>query len=492
MEAAGGAADKRSAALAAGAKGCELKARRLSGEASRLASEAGRRREGPAWARLAPGNVLWRAASGRFWWLLWEEAPADLDRKAEARRKAAAAARRRGAAMEAEGRRYAAISARLAAEASGLPSLPPMEAGLRRKASAAASAAIAGESRAEAFRAKARTLVSVARIWRKEARTAAIASPAVPASAKRPGPLVAMPERVYLPIPFGMGAYAKAAGARYDHDVQRGSRWYVPPGEPLAKFEEFLPLAYRKAPPKLSFPPVRHGASSQNLWSLFDKGTWNRIRQINYERTGRRCMLCGKQSGNLLRYLDPEGERKLGTVECHEIWEWQVPDPDVSIGIQRLREIVVACFECHAAFHNSWARSAARSAGVEDEVTRFLMKRRAFLTRLDPVSVARDMKREADRLREHSGVGLWILDLAHLGQQDYMRQVSPVFVENNVPGVRPRQIAGLQFVTDGGQSFAATSAGEAHASLADLYSLNPLRRLQLPRTQITESLSVRR
>lgn len=457
-----------------------------------LRLEARARRDGPSWAKGGAMAHVWRFASERLWRLFWKESAAEIGRRADEAGKGARAAGRKAAIDAAAARRIAGLPAALEREAAGLESLPPMAAGLRDRAETAVRRA-AGLGRGrdpkpDAVIERARDLVSVSRRWRAGAKAAALNGGKRP---ERPGAQrsVVLPERVYLPIPFGLGTYAKAAGARYDPEAGRGSRWFVPPGEPLAKFEQFLPLAYRNEPPALSFPPVRNGASSQNLWSLFDKGTWNRIRQVNYERTGRRCVLCGKQSGNLLRHLDPQGERKIGTVECHEIWDWSVPDPGVSVGIQRLREIQVVCFECHATYHDGWARKAARQAGLENEVARFLMKRRSFLTRKDPVEVALEMKAEAARLRAHSDVGLWIVDLTHLGQQDYMRQVAPVFMEGNSPGVRPGQVAGLGFVTDRGAAWQASSARGLYASLADLYSLNPLKRLRTRSVGETETLA---
>jgi len=489
---AGLAAGERAAGLSSDAHAAAEKAKALAAEAARLRAVAGTRAMGPRWARIGALNGLWSAMSSRLWWLMWSESVEMTERRAARAAKASSAGLRQSTLHDAERRRFDGLASALRAEAAGLERMPEMPKALREQAETAirkASAAMKRKSlRAEAAREAFTPLASTARKWRRAAKARAL-SGGKARSGPAPAAPATLPERLYLPIPFGMHPYAKAAGARYDPEAGRGSRWFVPPGAPLSDFEEFLPLAYRSTPPKLSFPPVRHGASSQNLWSLFDKGTWNRIRQINYERTGRRCILCGKQSGNLLRYLDSQGEAKMGTVECHEIWDWSVPDPDVSIGVQRLRGIAVCCFECHQTFHDGWARSTARRRGVEDEVAKFLMKRRSFLTRKDPVQVALEMKAEAARLRAHSGVGLWIVDLSHLGQQDYVRQMTPVFSEGNLPGVKPGQIAGLDFVTDAGATWPSVTAESLHASLADLYSVNPLKRLRSPSPKKFESFA---
>lgn len=460
----------------------EEKAARQRAEAARrrmqsASDEADRRTAGPLWARGRAGKAVWRIVAFRLWRVAWSKSiPAlrdEADRAGrEMVREVALWKHRRSQRM----RLSTAAAAFLAAgkRCSGFVRLPGT---IREEAKAAMLRlrALKGTRRGdrEALVACAETLAGIVEKWHELERLSAITAPRTPRPAASEPAAASLKERIYLPIPYAMGKYATAAGARYDHDAPRGSKWYVPVNQPLAKFQRFLPLAYREAPPALTFPPVRHGASNQNLWSLFDSMTWDSIRHINYERTGRRCALCGKQSGNLVRVLEEDGGRRLGTVDCHEIWDWSVPDPETSVGIQRLRGLLVLCFECHMCFHEGFARSAARPRGMELDVRRFLMKRREFLTRMDPVQIATQMKAEAARLRQHADVKLWLVDLSHLGRQDYMRQVHPVFVESNVPGVKPGQIAGLSFVTDTGQHWPAVSARNLHASVADLYRTLP-------------------
>lgn len=369
--------------------------------------------------------------------------------------------------------RFSALSRRLAAAADTANQLSTLPDSLREQARGAGlktrSVRGKGKHDRKILLDASELLFSIVAAWKQAEASARQAARQCPGEAP-----TTSNERVYLPIPYAMGHHARAAGALYDPDIQKGSRWFVPPGADLAPFERFLPLAYRHKAPKLSFPPVPYRASSHNLWSVFDATTWDTIRNINYERTGRRCVLCGKQSGNLLKCLEEDGERRVGTVDCHEIWEWTVPDPEVSIGVQKLKALIPVCFECHATFHSSYARTAARARGIEDEVRRFLMKRRAFLTRKDPVTVALEMKADRERLQKMSDTRLWIVDLSHLARQDYMTHVQPVFVERNAPGVRPGQISGLSFITDEGAFWPEITATDLHASLADIYRIEPV------------------
>jgi len=466
-----------------------LRLRRLRREADAAAEEERSIGSPPSWASGSVFSAAWHAAAAPL-------VRAALSRRIAALKRVRGEALARAAAEEAlfvrrraERRRIEAAAKAAAEAARQAASLGPVPHGLEERARAAVRKACGatrsrrdGESRMAALR----EIVAIVSEWTEARRAQALRrTPSAGDDLRRPTG-AAVPERIYLPIPYAIGKYAEKAGARYDRDAPPGSKWYVPPETPLGPFEPFLPLAYRERPPKFAFPPVRHGASSHNLWSVFDKESWDRIRHINYERTGRRCAVCGKQGGSLLRALDPSSARRESSVDCHEVWEWKVPDPGVSIGVQRLRGILVCCPDCHLMWHDGLARNMARAQGIEDEAMRYLMKRRSFVTRTHPVEVARQMREEAAKLRAHSDVALWIVDLTRLGKQDYMSHVHPVFVEANKAGVRPGQVAGLSFVTDSGQPWPARSAREVYGSLADLYSHSP----RLPKGRVEEYMGL--
>jgi len=311
-----------------------------------------------------------------------------------------------------------------------------------------------------------RRIVEVGREMRQRTAVPVPVRPGPPAA---PAPVPARSDgrgsRVYLPIPFSMGHAARRAGALYDPDVRVGSRMYVNLGTDLAPFERMLPLSFRRNPPKLSFPPIRPGAAGQAIWGVFDRETWDHVRSSAYERTGRRCMLCGKHSGTMKSRIFPEARGgRTGPVECHEVWEWSVPDEGSGIGIQRLRALLVLCFECHAVFHESFMVEAARKVGLGAEVEAFIEARRLALTRMDPAEMAQSLARAEAEFKAHAGVGEWVMDLSHLGSQDFMAHASPVLVEGNRAGVAPEMVAGLSFVTDGGREFEARPADEVYAA----------------------------
>lgn len=257
-------------------------------------------------------------------------------------------------------------------------------------------------------------------------------------------------KRIWLPIPSSMSSQAKALGAKLDPSVkgEGASPFYVEVGDPLAKFNSLLPHAFRETRPKLKFASIRQGAARQNLWSFFDKLSWDHIRNVNYSATGRRCILCGKQGGSLQKRLEPEKKNKAASVECHEVWNWSRPDPDIPVGIQSLERIMTLCFDCHMSFHDDVAHGKAMRAGDEQfarQVQGYLIKRRAFLTHADPQAVALEMKEETALLDAHRGVTTWIVDLTKLAKQDYMYGQTPTLIEDNPAGVKPSQIAGITF-----------------------------------------------
>lgn len=260
--------------------------------------------------------------------------------------------------------------------------------------------------------------------------------------------------RIWLPIPYSMARLATSLGASQERGVKGASRFFVNVGDPLAKFNALLPHAFRETKPDLRFASIRKTAQRQNLWSFLDAVSWDHIRNVNYAMTGRRCALCGKQSGSLLRVIDPSSIRKEGSVECHEVWNWSRPDPSLPVGIQSLERILVVCFDCHMCFHDEIARGKALKTGGEDlerRVQGYLIKRRSFLTGDSPKDVVLDMKAERLSLKAHADVDTWIVDLSKLSKQDYMFGQVPTLLSGNPAGVKPSQLAGIAFKDQSGR-----------------------------------------
>lgn len=260
--------------------------------------------------------------------------------------------------------------------------------------------------------------------------------------------------RVWLPIPFSMQSQAIALGAKQDMSIKGASRFFVNVNEPLARFNSLLPHSFRTNPPKLSFSTIRATAHRQNLHSFMDTLSWDHIRNVNYSMTGRRCILCGKQSGNLVRRLEPDKPNKFGTVECHEVWNFTRPDPDIPVGIQSLQRLIVVCFDCHMCFHDDIAMAKALKVGDEKlarEIGDYLEKRRAGLTRSSQQDVQLEMRAEQERLYDHKDVTTWIVDLSKLARQDYMFGQTPTLVSSNPAGVKASQLAGITFLDETGR-----------------------------------------
>jgi hypothetical protein len=275
--------------------------------------------------------------------------------------------------------------------------------------------------------------------------------------------------RVWLPIPFSMQSQAIGLGAKQDFSVKGASRFYVSVGEPLARFNSLLPHAFRENPPKLSFSEIRATAYRQNIHSFMDTLSWDHIRNVNYSMTGRRCILCGKQSGNLVRRLEPDKPNKIGTVECHEVWNFSRPDPGIPVGLMQLQRMIVVCFDCHMCFHDEIARAKARQVGdeqLEHEVQRYLVQRRSRLTRTGPLEVAKEMRAEQARLAEHKGVTTWIVDLSKLAKQDYMFGAIPTLLSNNPAGVKATHLAGITFRDEAGKVHPAVNPERLYQDIA--------------------------
>jgi hypothetical protein len=275
--------------------------------------------------------------------------------------------------------------------------------------------------------------------------------------------------RIWLPIPFSMQSQATALGAQQDMTIRGASRFYVNVGEPLARFNSLLPHAFRENPPKLSFSTIRATAQRQNLWSFMDQLSWDHIRNVNYSMTGRRCILCGKQSGNLVQKLEPEKPHKVGTVECHEVWSFTRPDPDIPVGVQSLQRLIVVCFDCHMCFHDEIARAKARKVGderLEHEVQRYLVDRRSKLTHISPQGVALEMRAEQARLADHKDVTTWIVDLSKLAKQDYMFGQTPTLLTANPAGVKASQLAGITFRDEAGAVHPAVNPERLYQEIA--------------------------
>lgn len=276
--------------------------------------------------------------------------------------------------------------------------------------------------------------------------------------------------RVWLPVPAARTREMIDMGARYDPEAPHiGSRLWVPLDE-SAPFDAVLPLAFRQEPTRFSYPPIRHGAVGQNLGKVFDRESWNRIRKDAYARSGHRCQICGKQeSGMWSRIATPKERTTPGLVDCHEVWDWDVPDPGRGVGIQRLKRLLVLCKDCHMSFHDGFALSRARAAGIETEVRVHIDKIRMLTNRLLLDAVQAGVSADKEAWESNRSVRTWVLDLTRIAAQDIMSDHTLVLDPQSAAGTGPDQVGGTEFIFQGAR-YAVTNAEElasgGHARLA--------------------------
>lgn len=301
---------------------------------------------------------------------------------------------------------------------------------------------------------------AAARIARDAARHAVVQLQA-PAA-----PLTVSTERIWLPIPWNRRREAMAMGAKADVNASKGSDLFVTPDQDLRRFQRMLPLIHRaRRPEPFAFPPIAAKAAGQNLWTLFDKATWDHVRTTSYARAGHRCMLCGEQAP---RPTDG-GSPRRGPVDAHEVWSWSMPDddPSLGVGIQRLERIMTLCPACHACFHAANATTRARRDARYEEAAAFIRGRQMDINGMSEEDLDRHLARSADDWNRTRGVDRWIVDLSHLAAQDYMADADPVFLATNAAGFAPEDVAGIAFTADDGRRFPARDAHALQSALLE-------------------------
>lgn len=275
-------------------------------------------------------------------------------------------------------------------------------------------------------------------------------------------------DTVYLPIPIELRHEAKRLGAKYNPSGGYGSRMYISLSEDkdaINNLQSLLPIAYRNKHETFAFPPIRQHGKRQNLWSVFTKETWNYIRSVMYARSGNRCMICGNQGGKLIDSVYEDDKHKKTAVECHEIWEWDAPDLSTGVGIQRLKQIMVLCVDCHMMFHEDFAAHKARDYGKSDEVRDFLRKRMMLVNHMNESQIVSSLQTEKLNAERMNGVDTWILDLSSLAEQDYMKHHIPVLAADNEAGLTPDLIAGIEFEDETGLIYEAEDAVEIYSKI---------------------------
>ncbi|SOC30487.1 hypothetical protein SAMN05428964_10960 [Thalassospira xiamenensis] len=267
-------------------------------------------------------------------------------------------------------------------------------------------------------------------------------------------------ERIWLPVSVSRTHEVRQLGANLDASApRRGSQLWVPVSQ-RHKVEHLLPLAFRREATQFEFPPIRHNAVGQNLWSVFDKDTWNHIRTTAYDRAGHRCQICGKQGGSLYSRISTAEELKRGgVVDCHEVWEWEPSADDARKGVQRLKRLLVVCKDCHMMFHEGFALWKATEAGVDrSKAATYIKNLRMLVNRCNSATLESQLADANEAWTQNKQVEEWVIDLSHLANQDYMADRTITLSSDNKAGIGPDQIAGISFRTEDGVLHSPTTA----------------------------------
>ena len=132
--------------------------------------------------------------------------------------------------------------------------------------------------------------------------------------------------------------------------------------------------------------PVPSGCWNSNLRTLLPKKAWDIIRKDAYARANGRCMICGAKRSRL---------------EAHENWEY-----DEKNKIQRLKNVVALCHDCHAVIHIG----RTQLVGDEDKAIKHFCRVNdcGYSDYIRALKIA-----NADNARR-SAMGEWQLDVSYL------------------------------------------------------------------------------
>ena len=278
-------------------------------------------------------------------------------------------------------------------------------------------------------------------------------------------------DRIWLPVSTSRRYEMLKKGAHedYSNGLKRGSHLWIQIKD-IPNFENVVPLAFRKTPPKLEWPPIQRNAVGQNLWQVFDKETWNHIRYNSYDRWGHRCQLCGKQFGTLWSKIASEKELEHpGPVDCHEVWEWSRIE-GTDIGIQKLKEVMVVCKDCHATFHEGRTLKLAEQKGIEQKAEKYINKLRKLTTHMNDEQLQKSLNKTRENWNDLKDINKWVIDLSVLAQQNFMQGQNMILKTDNVAGVEPNMILGASFKTDDGTTYSVQTVNDYINSIANKQS----------------------
>lgn len=137
---------------------------------------------------------------------------------------------------------------------------------------------------------------------------------------------------------------------------------------------------------KLDFELVPDGCWYSNLRSILSKKQWDFLRADAKERSGGKCMICGKQT----KYLD-----------AHERWSY-----DEKNCVQKLEDIIAVCKDCHSVIHIGYTQLK----GNEERAEKHFMKVNgcSYAEYRKALGLANEVHKRRNEISE------WKLDLTYL------------------------------------------------------------------------------
>ena len=137
---------------------------------------------------------------------------------------------------------------------------------------------------------------------------------------------------------------------------------------------------------KLDFELVPDGCWYSNLRSILSKKQWDFLRSDAKERSGGKCMICGKQT----KYLD-----------AHERWSY-----DEKSCVQKLEDIIAVCKDCHSVIHIGYTQLK----GNEERAEKHFMKVNgcSYVEYRKALRLANEVHKRRNEISE------WKLDLTYL------------------------------------------------------------------------------
>ena len=137
---------------------------------------------------------------------------------------------------------------------------------------------------------------------------------------------------------------------------------------------------------KLDFELVPDVCWYSNLRSILSKKQWDFLRADAKERSGGKCMICGKQT----KYLD-----------AHERWSY-----DEKNCVQKLEDIIAVCKDCHSVIHIGYTQLK----GNEERAEKHFMKVNgcSYAEYRKALGLANEVHKRRNEISE------WKLDLTYL------------------------------------------------------------------------------